>query len=75
MKKVYKIITFLFILFILTSCSKVKVYFDYNCGVDRGYTCNIVNSKRCSGYGIELIFKRILALLTEKNNYYYEKDI
>ena len=37
--------------------------------------CNIVNSKRCSGYGIELIFKRILALLTEKNNFYYEKDI
>ena len=34
-----------------------------------------LNSKRCSGYGIELIFKRILALLTEKNNFYYEKDI
>ena len=37
--------------------------------------CNIVNWKRCSRYGIDLIFKRIFALLTEKNKFYYEKDI
>ena len=43
--KIYRLIFCLFILFLLTSCSKNKVYFDYNCGGNDVYVCNISNSK------------------------------
>jgi len=37
--------------------------------------CNIVNSKKCPGYGIDSIFKRIFSLLLEKNKFFNDKQL
>ena len=37
--------------------------------------CNIIHSNKCYGYGIEMIFKRIFNILTEKNRFYAENEI
>ena len=37
--------------------------------------CNIIKTKKCIGYGIDSIFKRIFTLLTKKNNFFTDKEI
>jgi hypothetical protein len=37
--------------------------------------CNLVKSKKCLGYGIGDIFKRIFDILAEKNKFYFDNEI
>ena len=45
MRKVVKSLIFIMALFILSSCNKVKITFDYNCDNDDKYICDVTNSK------------------------------
>ncbi len=45
MRKVVKSFIFIMALFILSSCNKVKITFDYNCDNDDKHICDVSNSK------------------------------
>ena len=60
---------------------KSTIKFLKNNGLDRLadekniITCNLINSKKSPGYGIDDIFKRIFNILTSKNGFYQDKEI